>query len=119
VSSVLSHPGRRTRRVIPSSRIGIRMHGSTTTMHLTNLSPGGFAIISERSFSPGTTHRFIISAPQHTLSIAVMAKAIHCHPAESIDPQFITGWELTTPSTGHDQSAINLIIAATGEGNPF
>lgn len=95
------------------------MHGSTTTMHLTNLSPGGFAIISERSFTPGATQRFIISAPQHALSIAVMAKAIHCHPAESIAPQFITGWELTTPSTGHDHSAINLIIAATGEGNPF
>ena len=103
--------GRRSLRLIPTVPVVVRLDSSDLPMELYDLSLGGFAVLAERPFAPGMTHRFTFEVPSEGLTVTIVAKAVHGRASTKPETlRFVTGWEFMFARTDADRAAIALLF---------
>jgi len=107
---------RRWERAVPTTHIGVAIHGAGLPFTLRNLSYGGFAIVSGQPFTPGTEARFTFSEHRSGLWLNITARAAHSSliPGGG-HPQYFSGWEFLL--TGEEEEAIKVLFDAAA-GRP-
>jgi hypothetical protein len=99
---------RRTVRIEVDGKLSVAIPTLNVDLHLKDMSFGGFAVVSPRSFWRGMTHWFTFST-RTGQSIMLVAKAVHCYAVKG-EPRFVSGWEFMAGSADRTDRAIGQLL---------
>lgn len=100
---------RRTARLAVDGQLLVAIPSLELDLQLRDMSFGGFAVVSPKSFWRGMTHWFTFTT-QTGESIMLVAKAVHCYALQG-ERRFVTGWEFMAGSADRTERAIGQLLA--------